>query len=206
MGRQRDTSAQSLSKFRLKVLGNSSMVLPHPRADSQTMFVKPEAEQWFSSYLVINWVGLSPIRKIQDFKQLEFILEILCHWVGHFSIGGRTWQLGTSVACNCATTVQDISGVCHSGWKFGEAFGQKGCQNSGFDQGACTWWHCALDSKLPNTVKCVQSTTWQRRACQKHRCIKWIHGCKVHACRIFSNPQAWGATNAPWARGRSRKR
>ena len=48
------TSVQSLSRSKLKVLGSSSTVLPYHRADSQMIFVKPEGEQWFSSYLVIH--------------------------------------------------------------------------------------------------------------------------------------------------------
>ena len=96
MGRQRDTSVQSHSKFRLKVLGSSSMVLPHCRADSWMIFVKLEGEQWFSSYLVIHWAGLSPSRKTQDFEQHRIGLPsgiflllsgILYHWGQVMTIG-----------------------------------------------------------------------------------------------------------------------
>ncbi len=89
MGKQRDTSVQSLSKSKLKVLGSSSMVLLHRKPDSRMIFVKPEEEQWFSSYLVTHWVGLSPTGKIQDFKQHKIGLHsgnplllsgILQHW------------------------------------------------------------------------------------------------------------------------------
>ncbi len=93
MGKLKGTSVQSLSKSKLKVLGNSSMVLLHCKLDSRMIFVRPEEEQWFSSYLVTHWAGLSPTGKTQDFRTAQnwtnFWKSFVAEWDSSVLGGGH---------------------------------------------------------------------------------------------------------------------